>query len=413
MTAVILLAWHGDTLLTPGAAWRTWVWQPAAAAALLVTAVVYLGGARTLWREAGQGRALPGWRAGCFAAGLLTVAVALFSPLDPLGEQLCAAHMVQHLLLLTVAAPLLAAGAPSRAMLWAFPVQARRGFGRWWHRRPVLRWAAGLIGTPPAAWVLSVAALVLWHLPGPYRLALGDERIHALEHLSFLATGFLFWSVVLRPDGYRRLEPGAAVLYVFTAGLPAGLLGALLTFAGRPLYGGQSAAAAAWGLTALGDQQLAGLLMWMPGGVVYLAAAAVFFVAWLRQEERRALHGAAIVAAVACIALLPVVGACKDRDRPVAMVSGNPDAGKELIATFGCGACHTIPGVAGARGMVGPPLSRFAGRAYIAGEVPNTERSLIRWIMNPQSIEPGTAMPNLGVSQAQARDLAAYLYTLR
>jgi putative membrane protein len=413
MTAAPLLSSRRESLLTPGNAWHAWVWQPAAAAVLLVTAVVYLWGARTMWREAGRGRALPAWRAGGFAAGLVAVAVALFSPLDPLGGQLCAAHMIQHLLLLTVAAPLLAEGAPSRAMLWAFPAAARRGFGRWWHRRPVLQWGAGLIGTPPAAWVLSVAALVLWHLPGPYRLALGDERVHALEHFSFLATGFLFWWVVLRPDGYRRLEPGAGVLYVFTAGLPAGLLGALLTFAGRPLYAGQSAGAPAWGLTALGDQQLAGLLMWMPGGLVYLAAAAMFFVAWLRQEERRALRRAAIAAGIACVALLPGIAACKGRNRPVAGVSGNPRAGKELIATFGCGACHTIPGVAGARGMVGPPLTQFAGRAYIAGEVPNTERSLIQWIMNPQSIEPGTAMPNLGVSQAEARDIAAYLYTLR
>jgi cytochrome c2 len=261
--------------------------------------------------------------------------------------------------------------------------------------------------------VLSVAALVLWHLPGPYRLALADERIHALEHLSFLTAGFLFWWVVLRPDGYRRLAPGAGVLYVFTAGLPASLLGALLTFAGHPLYAGQSAAAPAWGLTALGDQQLAGLLMWMPGGLVYLAAAAVFFVAWLRQEERRALHGAAMVATVACVALLPVLGACNGGKRAVAVANGDPRAGKQAIAAFGCGACHTIPGVPGAQGMVGPPLAQFALRAYIAGEVPNTERALIRWVVTPQSIEPGTAMPNLGVSQAQARDMAAYLYTLR
>lgn len=409
----MLLAWHGEMPLTPGDAWRAWVWQPAAAATLFLTAVVYLRGARTLWREAGQGRGLPGWRAACFAAGLLTVVVALFSPVDPLGEQLAAAHMVQHLLLLTVAAPLLAAGAPSRVILWAVPRGTRRRIGRWWPRRPALRWIGRCFGSAGTAWVLSVAALVLWHLPGPYRLALGDERIHALEHLSFLGTGFLFWWVVLRPDGYRRLEPGAGVLYVFTAGLPAGLLGALLTFAGRPLYAGQSVAASAWGLTALGDQQLAGLLMWMPGGVVYLAAAAVFFVAWLQQEERRAVRGAAIVAAVAGVALLPPIGACQGREPGVTVVGGNPHAGKEAIVAFGCGACHTIPGVAGAQGMVGPPLAQFARRAYIAGEVPNTQRSLIQWIMTPQSIEPGTAMPNLGVSQAQARDVAAYLYTLR
>jgi len=412
MTPQTLVTWHAGAVLTPGEAWRAWVWEPAAAVALLATAVVYLCGVRRLWREAGQGRGLPGWRAGCFAAGLLVAVLALFSPVDPLGEQLCAAHMIQHLLLLTVAAPLLAAGAPGRGMLWAFRPDARRGLARWWHRRSTLRHAVQLVNAPAMAWVLSIAALVLWHLPGPYSLALGHEWVHALEHVSFLGTGFLFWRVVLRPDGYRRLGPGAAVLYVFTAGIPAGLLGALLTFAGRPLYAGQSAAAWAWGLTALEDQQLAGLLMWMPGGVVYLVAAAVCFVLWLRQEERRALRGA-VVAAMACLALLPVLGGCDRGEPPVAVGGGDPHAGKAAIAAFGCGACHAIPGVAGAEGMVGPPLTRFARRAYIAGEVPNTERSLIQWIMAPQSIEPGTAMPNLGVSRRQARDVAAYLYTLR
>ena len=121
----------------------------------------------------------------------------------------------------------------------------------------------------------------------------------------------------------------------------------------------------------------------------------------------------AIAAALSCGALLPVVGGCRDGSPTVAVAGGNPRAGKDAIVAFGCGACHTIPGVPGAQGMVGPPLTGFALRSYIAGEVPNTERDLIRWIMAPRSIEPGTAMPNLGVDQAQARDIAAYLYTLR
>ena len=106
-------------------------------------------------------------------------------------------------------------------------------------------------------------------------------------------------------------------------------------------------------------------------------------------------------------------GGCR-HDPPVVQVAGgNPARGREAITVYGCGACHVVPGVRGARGMVGPPLTAFAGRAYIAGEAPNTASALIRWIMNPQSIEPGTAMPALGVSEAHARDIAAYLYTLR
>jgi cytochrome c1 len=82
------------------------------------------------------------------------------------------------------------------------------------------------------------------------------------------------------------------------------------------------------------------------------------------------------------------------------------------IVAFGCSSCHAIPGIPQAKGMVGPPLDHFAGRAYIAGQIPNTAEGLIKWIMVPQSIEPGTAMPNLGITEQQARDMAAYLYTL-
>lgn len=95
------------------------------------------------------------------------------------------------------------------------------------------------------------------------------------------------------------------------------------------------------------------------------------------------------------------------------VAGGEADRGKVAIRSLGCGACHVIPGIADAQGTVGPPLSAFGRRAFIAGEVPNTSASLVQWIEAPQSIEPATAMPNLGVSESQARDIAAYLYTLR
>lgn len=94
-------------------------------------------------------------------------------------------------------------------------------------------------------------------------------------------------------------------------------------------------------------------------------------------------------------------------------INGDPHRGKALIQSYGCGACHIIPGVPGAKGLVGPPLMYFAERTMIAGEVPNVPNNLVSWVENPPAIEPNTAMPNLGVSQAQAQDIAAYLYTLR
>jgi cytochrome c1 len=113
------------------------------------------------------------------------------------------------------------------------------------------------------------------------------------------------------------------------------------------------------------------------------------------------------------LATVASAGSCHEAAPTVLVAGGDAGRGREAITAYGCGACHVVPGVRAARGMVGPPLTAFAGRAYIAGEAPNTAGALIQWIMNPQSIEPGTAMPALGVTEARARDIAAYLYTLR
>ncbi len=108
-----------------------------------------------------------------------------------------------------------------------------------------------------------------------------------------------------------------------------------------------------------------------------------------------------------------LLGGCRHEPSQVLVPGGDASRGKAAIASYGCGACHEIPGLAQARGVVGPPLLHFARRVYIAGEVSNTVPSLVQWIRAPQSIEPGTAMPDLGVSEQEARDIAAYLYTLR
>ena len=112
------------------------------------------------------------------------------------------------------------------------------------------------------------------------------------------------------------------------------------------------------------------------------------------------------------LAVLALSTACGDGREPRA-ADGDPAHGAELIASQGCGSCHQVPGVDGADGRVGPPLDGFAERTYIAGELTNTFDNLVQWIMDPQEIEPGTAMPDLGIDEEQARDLAAYLYTLR
>lgn len=115
------------------------------------------------------------------------------------------------------------------------------------------------------------------------------------------------------------------------------------------------------------------------------------------------------------LAILAMMAGCSRSEalpEPIAGL-GRPDRGEALISQYGCGRCHTIPGVRAANGVVGPPLYFFSRRTYIAGELPNTPDNLVRWIRDPQAVESGTAMPNLGIGEQQARDIAAFLYTLR
>lgn len=124
-------------------------------------------------------------------------------------------------------------------------------------------------------------------------------------------------------------------------------------------------------------------------------------------------RGLATLAALGACCALPGCNGGQQKTAYLTGFRGNPQAGKQIIRSYGCGACHIIPGVRDARGLVGPPLNFFAQRTMIAGELPNTPENLVRWIRNPQSIEPHTAMPDEGLSESQAWDVTAYLYTLR
>jgi putative membrane protein len=265
--------------------WHAWSAEPAVVLGLAVAAWVYARGVRALWRRAGRGRGVATWRVACQAAGLLAVAAALLSPLDALGEALFSAHMAQHLVLMMVAAPLLVLGDLVTAALWALPRSARAAAGRAWRRARTLRAAWGAARRPAAAWLLHVGTLWAWHARGPYESAVRHTGVHVLEHASFLVTALLFWLALADPRPRRRLGFGGAVAYLFAAGLQGTALGALITVATRPWYSVHLATTGPWGLTPLEDQQLAGLLMWIPAGLVYLVALGVELVLALRERE--------------------------------------------------------------------------------------------------------------------------------
>jgi putative membrane protein len=252
---------------------------------LMVALAVYATGVTRLWRAAGVGRGVAYWQIASFGGGWLALVLALSPQMDVLSDAWISGHMVQHELLMVIAAPLIAISAPLAAMVWAFPAAARRSaLGRVRGRVTTGGWYVAT--APGAAWLLHAVALWTWHVPKLYDYALEHEAVHALEHISFFGTAALFWWAVAH-GRYGRRGYGAAVIYVFATALHSGLLGALLTFAPRVWFP-DYAVPHGGGLSPLEDQQLAGLLMWVPAGLVLVAGGLFFLAAWIRESERRA-----------------------------------------------------------------------------------------------------------------------------
>lgn len=277
---------HDGGPLAPHDLWSAWSWEPAVIAGLVVTAGLYARGMGRLRARTPRRRSARRMETLAFWAGWAALALALLSPLHRLGEALLAAHMAQHEVLIALAAPLLVLGRPLVVTLWGLPPRWRRTVGGWIAGlRPL--WRA--LSRIESAWLLHAAAVVVWHLPGLYQRTAVSELAHALQHTSFLVTALLFWYSVLPGPGLRNRH-GAAIMSLFATMVYTGGLGALLTLGRALWYPGYGQAAPLWGLTPLEDQQLAGLIMWVPGGISYILATAWLVLDWLRVSELRAVR---------------------------------------------------------------------------------------------------------------------------
>jgi putative membrane protein len=264
---------------------RWWSFEPVVVTLLAVTALLYFGGVVRLWRAAGVGRGVGRLQMIAFAIGWLALFVALVSPVDTLGGILFSAHMVQHELLMLVGAPMIVLGRPLIAMLWALPARWRSPAANWSQRDSVVAaWHA--ITAPLVATIVHGLALWIWHLPSLYQATLRSEFIHAMQHTSFILTAALFWTSLIH-GRYGRIGYGVGVAYVFITGIHSGALGALLTFAPALVYPIYGPITRQWGLDALEDQQLAGLIMWVPAGIILVVLGMALFASWLHEAERR------------------------------------------------------------------------------------------------------------------------------
>jgi cytochrome c oxidase assembly factor CtaG len=255
-----------------------------------------------------------------FLTGWVVLVVALLSPIATISERLFSMHMTQHELLMLVAAPLITLGRPLVPMLWVLPVESRRRLKGGAGLTPV--WSR--LTSPAVVFIAHALALWIWHLPPLYQAAVLDDRIHAVQHLMFTGTACLFWWGLLR-GRYGRLGYGAAVFYVFATAMHSGGLGALITFATAPIYPLYAQRATA-GVDPLVDQQLAGLIMWIPAGVVLMIFGLALMSAWLGEAERRARLSCLLLAALCGIQLAAA-------DRTISVATADP----HTIGDFGAG----------------------------------------------------------------------------
>lgn len=271
----------------PAWVWSTWNLQPLPLLLLCTATAVYLIGTVRLWRRAGVGNGIGVWQAAAFAGGILAAAAALLSPLEVASTVLFSAHMLQHMLLAYLAAPLLALSSAGIAAFWALPRRTRLAAGPWWRRQDRIRSLLSALTHPATIWLAFALTYWLWHAPLFYEAAIRFSWVHYLEHATMLGAACLFWWAVVQPTGRRRLPLGAAVPFLLAASLQGMILSSLLAFSSRPLYQTYVVAAEALGISALADQQLAGMLMRTPGTVVMVVATVLVFLRWMAQLERR------------------------------------------------------------------------------------------------------------------------------
>jgi putative membrane protein len=269
---------HGEVLARTSLAIET-----IALAVLAVAGVVYARGVRRLWREAGVGQGIRRSEAAAYAGGIAALAAALAPPLDRASAAYFSAHMAQHQLLLLVAPPLLVAARPHVAGLFAL-APGRRGrvaaaFARPGFRRP---WRA--LTAPLSAAVLHAVAIWGWHVPVLWEAALAHPSLHAVQHVTMFGTAILFWWAMVQ-GRWGRAGYGVAVLYVFATAVHTSALGVMLAYARTVWYPANAGAPGVAG--ALEDQQLGGLVMWVPSGALLSLFAVALFAAWLGALESR------------------------------------------------------------------------------------------------------------------------------
>ena len=264
------------------AAWST---NPIPSFGLILAAYLYLTGLSRWHRPT---HPISRWQRISFFSGLVVVFIALQSPIDPIAEHMFSFHQLQHILIRMVAPLLILGGAPLTPMLRGLPSWALQGLVRPVVRHSLARSAYYRLTNPVVATFIFLGVLYLWQVPVNMNLALRNGLVHEFMHLTMMFSGFLFYWLVIDPKPHRsRLHYGLRVLYLGLIVIPNTMLGVALVFAGAPLYSEYVEAGQLFGMSIMTDQQLGGLMLWVPGDMMSILAAGVVMVLWYQKEEEQ------------------------------------------------------------------------------------------------------------------------------
>lgn len=272
----------------------SWEWRIEVLIPLVVAGVVFFVGWRRLRLKGRRPHGLAnGWRLVSYWVGLLLIGLALLSPIDVLAGQLFFMHMIQHLLLVMIVPPLLMLANPMPFLLWGLPDAVRHKAGgalsNVLHRKSSTRKTLRTITSPGVAWIIFVFVIIGWHDPNLYNAALRNAVVHDLEHLTFFGAAMLYWWHVVGagPRIHKRFSRTAQVMYVIAAIPPNMLTGIAIAFAGQVIYSHYLSMPRLWGIDAIDDQTLAGVIMWVPGSMMYIVVVLILTARWLEGEERK------------------------------------------------------------------------------------------------------------------------------
>jgi putative membrane protein len=266
----------------------TWEWRPAVSGVLLLLGTLYGVGWRRLRSRSQQPKLATKRRLAAYMSGLAILTISLISPIDRLGSQLFFMHMIQHMLMIMVAAPLMWLGEPFPIGLWGLPVRLRQMVGHWFVRDAGFRRLLSTATRPGVAWLVFICVFAGWHDPNAYNLAQGREWVHDLEHISFFVASLLFWWHIVGagPHIHGRVSVWAK-LAMLIGMIPVNMIaGIVIATASEVIYSYYATVPHIWGFTALEDQAIGGVLMWVSGSEMVVWAVVFLLAGFSRAEDR-------------------------------------------------------------------------------------------------------------------------------